>query len=269
MPNLLNKFSFPKRALFFIVLSLAVSACNLPSSTPAPAGSSGDEQVGTGVAQTMESLEAQPPTETKAPTNTPTKSPPTLTATATSTATPTPTYALPILSFEGDTNCRSGPGLNYEIIGTYIEGEKAEILGKHPSENFWVVKSPYGEGDCWVVGDYASASGSYLVVPTMTPPPTNTPSPPTAPTLQEYNYACNWDGSNTNMTMTMTWNDWANNESGYRIYRNGVLIIDLGTNTTTYVDIVVVNLTQTVTYAIEAYNSSGVSGQATFSASCQ
>ncbi|OQX61149.1 MAG: hypothetical protein B6I38_09375 [Anaerolineaceae bacterium 4572_5.1] len=267
MSNLLNNPPSPQRIFFYIILAFAVSACNLPSSTPA--SSPKEKLIGTSVAQTMEAVKAQPPTATNAPTHTPTKLPPTLTATITLTTTPTPTYALPILSFEGDTNCRSGPGLNYEIIGTYIEGEKAEILGRHPSEDFWVVKAPYGEGDCWVVGDYASASGSYLVVPTMTPPPTNTPSPPIAPTLQEYNYACNWDGSQTNMTMTMVWSDWADNEDGYRIYRNGVLIIDLSANTTTYVDVVAVNLTQTITYGIEAYNSSGVSGQATFSASCQ
>jgi len=219
----------------------------------------------------MEPLEAQPPTETSVPATIAAKSPPTATATATATVTgtPTPTYVLPLLTFEGDTNCRSGPGLNYNIIITFAEGDTTEIVGKHPSSDFWVVKNSYGEGTCWVVGEFASASGSYETVPTEMPPPTEPPSPPTAPTLQEYNYACEWNGSNTIMTMTIKWSDWADNESGYRIYRNGVVIADLGANTTTYVDASAVDPTQPVNYGIEAYNVSGSSGQATFSASCQ
>ena len=277
MPILLNTAmshpSVKKLRIICVILSLAVSACNLPSSTPSD--SSGEEQLGTSVAQTMEAIGTQRPAATSTSTSTSPKTPPTATvtptptATPTATSTPTPTYALPLLTFEGDVNCRSGPGLDYIIVYTYDENETAEIVGKHPSSDFWVVKNPSGEGACWVVGEYASASGSLWAIPTMTPPPTETPSPPAAPTLKEYNYACAWNGSNTTMTMTIKWSDWADNESGYRIYRNGVMIADLGANTTTYVDIFAVDSTQSVSYGIEAYNSTGSSGQATFSASCQ
>ncbi len=248
-------------------IALATSACNMPdSSSPSL---SDEEQAGTFVAQTMEAIESQHPTETITPTNTPTQLPPTATFTPTVTSTPSPTYALPLLSFEGDINCRSGPGLDYEIIDTYKKGAEAEIVGKHPSSDFWVVKDPNGSGTCWVVGEYASASGSLWTVPTVTPPPTRTPSPPAAPTLQEFNYSCAWNGTNTTMTISIEWSDWANNESGYRIYRNGIVIADLGANTITYTDIFAVAAEQTVNYGIEAYNSTGSSGQATFSASCQ
>lgn len=257
----------PLIGILGLLLALTLSSCNFPASTPA--GLSDEELAGTLVAQTLAAIEAQSPSETSPPTNTPTNSLPTLTPTPTQTSTPTPTYALPLLTFEGDVNCRGGPGLDYKIVYTYNEGETAEIIGKHPIEDFWVVKNPSGEGDCWVVGEFASATGSLWTLSTMTPPPTETPSPPTAPTLQEYNYTCEWNGTNTIMTMTITWSDWANNESGYRIYRDEVQIADLGTNTTTYTDSVAVDSTQTVTYGIEAYNSTGSSGQATFSASCQ
>lgn len=271
MPLQFKKKARKKQIFFSILLAFAISACNLPTTTPTSPADAGAEKVGTGVAKTMAAVEtesfAESPTTAIEFTKTPTELTPTSTSTA--TMTPTPTYTLPMLKFEGDTNCRNGPGLSYEIIATYREGEKTEILGKHPSENFWVVKPPYGEGICWVTGEFTSVTGSHWAVPTMTPPPTNTPSPPTAPTLQEFNYTCNWDGSNTNMTMNMTWSDRAKNESGYRIYRNGTMIADLNANTTTYVDIAVVDPQQLITYEIEAYNPSGVSARATFSASCQ
>lgn len=254
-------------SLLGLLLALTLSSCNFP--TPTPAGLSDEDAAGTMVAQTIAAVEAQTPADAQTPTETPTKPPPTLTSTSTPTNTPTPTYAMPLLTLEGDVNCRRGPGLDYRILYTFSKDETAEIVGKHPSEDFWVVKQPNSENVCWVVGEYASASGSLWTLPTMTPPPTETPSPPKAPTLQEYNFNCAWDGTNTTMTMTITWSDWANNEDGYRIYRNGELIAELGANTTTYVDTFPTEATQTINFGIEAHNSTGSSGQATFSESCQ
>ena len=223
----------------------------------------------------MQALKSPNPSEEKPPVQTPTESPPTLTLTitptqtSTATSTATPTYSLPLLTFQGDVNCRRGPGFAYQIVHTYQENDTAEIVGKHPDSDFWVVKQPSGEGTCWVTGEFATATGSLWTIPTMTPPPTNTPSPPKAPTLKQFNYACQWNGTNTTMTMTIQWSDWADNETGYRIYRNGVVVVDLAANTTTYTDTFTTSATQTINYAIEAYNSTGSSGRATFSASCQ
>lgn len=246
-------------------IALSLSACNMPNSSDTSL--SDEELAGTFVAQTIAAVEAQRPTKTIAPTNTATNPPPTATFTPTMTA--SPTYAVPFLSFEGDTNCRSGPGLDYEIIYTYKTGAEVEIIGKHPSSDFWVVKDSNSAETCWVTGEYTSASGSLWAVPTVVPPPTSTPTPPKAPTLQTFNYSCAWNGTNSTMTMSMEWRDWADNESGYRIYRNGIVVADLGANTITYTDIFAVAAEQTVNYGIEAYNSTGSSGQATFSASCQ
>ena len=109
------------------------------------------------------------------------------------------------------------------------------------------------------------------ISPTVSPllTPTKTPSPPAAPTLKNYNFSCSWNGNNNDLSIVIQWNDKANNETGYRIYRNGVEIISLGANMTTYTDIFAVGSGVVVNYAIEAYNLAGKSGQIILSATCQ
>lgn len=240
------------------LLVALLASCNLPTSSTKL---SLEEQAGTLVAQTLEASETEIPAETPTLANTPTKSLPTVTI--------TPTYSLPVLSINENTNCRSGPGEDYEIVTTYISGAKAEIVGKHAKSNYWVVKNHNGQGTCWIWGEYTTASGSHWTVPTMTPPPTKTPSPPAAPSLQDYNFFCAWNGSNNDLSITIKWTDKANNETGYRIYRDGAVIVDLGANTTAYTDIFAVDGGQTVSYAVVAYNTSGSAGLATISAACQ
>jgi len=112
-------------------------------------------------------------------------------------------------------------------------------------------------------------------LPTMTPAPTGSPtptenaSPPTAPSLQKYNFFCSWNGSNTEMEITIQWTDKSDNELGYLIYRNGEEIANLIPNTVVYTDTFAVSTGQAVNYAIGAYNNSGISGQFTLSATCE
>ncbi|RME87824.1 MAG: SH3 domain-containing protein [Anaerolineae bacterium] len=240
------------------ILLLFVLGCNLPLAHQPPMTPPMQSQVGTIAALTLQAVQ-MPPLGTPTLPPTPTSSP---------TPTITPTYSPPRLQINAASDCRKGPGQEYDIVTTLQAGERVDITGKHPTEDYWVVKNPRGSGTCWVRGEHATLSGSHWTVPTVSPPPTRTPSPPARPSLKHYEFVCTWNGVNNDMRMTITWTDRADNEAGYRIYRNGVVIADLAPNTTTYVDVFAVNSGVPVTYGIEAYNVAGGSGQATFSDAC-
>ena len=104
--------------------------------------------------------------------------------------------------------------------------------------------------------------------PSESPTPTETAHPLGTPSLKTYDFICSWIGSNTEMEMIIEWIDKADNELGYRIYRNGEMIVELGANTTKYTDLFSAGQGQPANYAIEAYNDGGASGKITFSETC-
>ncbi len=240
-----------------LLLLLMALACNLPGAQHPPATPPLENQVATIAALTLQAVQTRI-------LNTPTLPPPS----PPPTPTITPTYSPPRLEIKASSECRNGPGQEFKIVTTLQAGERVEIVGKHPSEDYWVVKNPRGSGTCWVQGQNATPTGSHWTAPTVSPPPTRTPSPPARPSLKRYEFFCTWNGANNDMRMTITWTDRADNETGYRIYRNGVVIADLPPNTTTYVDVFAVNSGVPVTYGIEAYNDAGGSGRTTFSDAC-
>ena len=71
-----------------------------------------------------------------------------------STGMSTPTYSVPLLTLREPTNCRTGPGQPYQIIITYQMNQTLEIVGRHDSGNFWLVKSAESPtGTCWLWGE--------------------------------------------------------------------------------------------------------------------
>ncbi len=110
------------------------------------------------------------PTETAVPTPTlrvlsPTPLPP--------TATKTPFQPpIPLVSVSVSTNCRSGPGTDFDLLGNLQAGDVAQVVGKYPSLNFWIIKNPDKAGNCWLWGEYATVIGTTALVPLVTPPPT-------------------------------------------------------------------------------------------------
>ncbi len=264
-----------KNLHLFILLVFALSACNLPSTeTGQP---SLEDQAATIVAQTL----SPAPLESPGPPGTPTTletpqtpltsplAPGTPSPTASLTPTITPTYSIPILRINESTNCRTGPGQDYEIVFTFLPGASTEIVAHYPADNYWVVKLPNSNNTCWVWGEYATPSGSYWAVPSTTPPPTATQVPPAAPRGLTYNYFCTYNGVNIDATTTLTWKDMADNETGYRVLRLGTAIVQLPANSTTYTDTYAVNAGDTITYSIVAFNSSGSSQSGTINFSCQ
>src|SRR5688500_9576299 len=114
-------------------LILAIVACNMPfEQFPPP------DEVQTAAALTLQAILT--PTLT-APASTPditTTSSPRVTVTSststagtsTTTVSQTPTYSVPMLTVQESTNCRTGPGEEYEVIFTYLTGKELEIVGR-------------------------------------------------------------------------------------------------------------------------------------------
>lgn len=74
--------------------------------------------------------------------------------------------------------------------------------------------------------------------------------PPARPSVLTYGYDC----SSGDLKITLTWTDNANNEQGYRVYRDGVLIQTLASDAAGYVEFVARG---TYSYAVTAFNSAG------------
>ncbi len=80
-------------------------------------------------------------------------------------------------------------------------------------------------------------------------------SPPEAPTgLQIANMVCDPE-----YQITLNWTDQADNETGYRVYRDGTLIATLPANSTSYKDTLSDQALHT--YSVEAYNEAGASSR--------
>jgi hypothetical protein len=214
--------------LLNILVIIALSACNLPSGepegTPTP-----------DLALTLTALAN--PQETETPSG------PQDTATPEFTATPgsTPTPSVPTVSVSVNTNCRTGPGTQYDLIGGLNVGQTAEVVGKSTSTGYWIIRTP-GGGTCWLWGNYATVSGNvaglqeYAIPPT--PTPTKTPTPTATPTLAipapADNVTMNMVCPNANHSGTLNWEDKSNNEDGFNIYANGVLLASIPANSTSY-----------------------------------
>ncbi len=152
-----------QKALFYLLpLLLILQACNLPFLSPSV---DADAELATAVAQTLTQSALDQLSATT----------PTTAFTAEPQLTSTPTFAYVTLSEA--TNCRVGPGISYDLVDTFQVGQTIEVMGKHPSENFWYVRSPNNPSIfCWMLGSYA-AGANLSNVPIVAPPPTFTAEP--------------------------------------------------------------------------------------------
>jgi hypothetical protein len=250
---------FNKRILISIfVLIFGLTACNLPSAEQV----SPPSNVQTAAALTVEAellhlmASATLPT---LPTNTPNPI-------FGSTGTITPTYSVPILTVREQTNCRAGPGQEYDVLFTYLPNVKLEILGRYEPNNFWLVKSSESpSGQCWLWGEYADAAGSYWVVPSAAPPATAAVPPPKAPSVV-WDYFCNYANNQTNVTLK--WTDIAADETGYRVFRNGGLVAELPANATTFSETIALVAGTATSYQIEVYSPTGSTRSRPISFTC-
>ncbi len=88
----------------------------------------------------------------------------------------TTSYSPPMVSVSVDTNCRTGPGEPYDIVGVLRVGETAEIVGQAPYGGSWIIKNLDGAGTCWLWDQYATVVGDTQGLPEFDIPPTPTPA---------------------------------------------------------------------------------------------
>ena len=150
------------------------------------------------------------------------------------------------------TNCRMGPGTEYEIVLTVNPGMSFEVVGANRSLNYWIIRNPAG-GTCWLWGQYAIVTGDTSTLPEYPPPPTPTgpsstpaaatatvtltpaaspttgptsttaPLVPSAPVNMTGDRSCEaFMSGSTPMwreTVALLWTDTATGEVGFRIYQ--------------------------------------------------
>jgi hypothetical protein len=258
-----------KRILIALTALLAVNlACNLPNSqsrAQAPGLTS------TIAAEAVLLLQAAgTPSLTSIPSFTETIAP-------TSSITQTSTSSAPQVGVTAATNCRTGPGMQYEPLYTLQPGQTAKIVGKDTPDNYWVIKMPNG-GTCWLWGQYAIVSGNMAALTEYAVPPSPTPALPAAPTNLHIRFQCRLNSSpflHNDVHVNITWQDNASNADGYYIYRDGTLLTTLNANTLGFIDdttmvalVVAGGPAPAITYAVQAFNAAGKSEKVSKSISC-
>jgi hypothetical protein len=181
----------PKKytAILVTILLIPALACNfsgaVPTQDPAAATAAIQTQVAlivalTSAAETPLATDTLAETATALPSETPQFTfTPSSTDTLIPTATPslTLTPGMPKLSVSMQTNCRSGPGDGYDILGVLQVGQVADVVGRSSNSTYWVVSLPTQIViTCWLWGQYASVTGNTQNLPVVAAPPTPTPA---------------------------------------------------------------------------------------------
>ncbi len=227
-----------------VLLILAALACNFPApATPNPL-----EAAATIVALTLQAQGL--PTSAGGPA-------------ATATPSPSATPAPPILYIREEARCRSGPGPNFKVVATFAPGLALEMVGQDIPDGYWVVRVPNSAETCWVQAQDGSPGGDFEHLPQVTPP-ASTQRVPSRPGALFYNFFCDTNS----LTTALRWTDTADNENGYRVYRQGSPVADLPPDSTSYTDTLRYVLGTPITYAVEAYNDAGTSPQRAVTFTC-
>lgn len=235
--------------LFMLVPALLLAACNLQINSGRAGDSTVEHAAATIVALTLEAHAGTPGGQAITP-----------------FASPVPVTATvkPIVSIHTDgAKCKSGPGQDFKIIATFSVGTTADLIAKDTADGYWLVKDPASGSSCWVLVQDATPAGSFESLPEVTPQPVSQ-SVPNAPTRGNWNYSCD----STSLNTLLGWNPPAGSVNGYRVYRAGTQIADLGGGTTSYKETIPFNYGSSINYSVEAYNDAGTGPKLIWSFSC-
>lgn len=176
---------------------------------------------------------------------------------------------------------------NYWILGfVLVLGLSACNLPTDSASDELLLEAQAGTLAAQTVSAAQTQMPTQTRVPANTPTmarPTKTSAPPTAsatstkaprplnpPSLKKYDFFCSWNGTNTELEITIHWTDQSDNEIGFVVLRDGAEIANLLPNTSQYTDLVAVTMGQQVNYAVAAYNNeSGKTKAFTVSATCE
>lgn len=105
-------------------------------------------------------------------------------------ATPTPETKVTVSIPSGGVNIRSGPGLNFELLGRLNEGTTHTVVGQDETGTWWQIEAEAGaNGLAWVATAVVQFNGKADTVPVVRPvaanaTPTRSPTPtPTVPVI--------------------------------------------------------------------------------------
>ena len=180
-------------SMSFLLILLILSGCGLFSSQPEI---DAEDAISTTVAETLAAMNAANtiaaqtlavPDETEETVITveeATPVPPTETPTDLPTATIayTATSSVPMVQVSVNTNCRTGPGVIYDLVSALLVSQEAEVVARNADGSYWVIPNPGGAGTCWLWGFYATVEGPTASLPVWDAPPTPTPLPTNTPT---------------------------------------------------------------------------------------
>ena len=202
-----------------------------------------------------------------------------------------------IVTITDNARCRTGPDFVYADYEFFSPGDSSLAVGRNSAADWLLIQSIRDDGQCWIgtgVIEYGFPEEVLLSLPVITSPPTPTPTPTNTPVPDADggtdnqpppdNQGGNQGGSSSppaapqqayvaNQTCTsqeykvkLAWSDQADDEDGYRIYRDGNLIATLGANTQEYTD----NPPYGGPYAymIEAFNGAGTNSTTTQDPGC-
>lgn len=170
-------------ALFFIFTLLftqylVITSNTLPPATPTEQPTFTPVPTATPFVVAAEPTATPIPLDTPAPTATSIPIDPTATATLLP-PTATSTSAAPQVIADSTVNVRSGPGLDYPVIGALSPNAPAPLIGRAADQSWWQVQLPGGQTG-WVAGSVVEARNTADVPVTQAPPPqepTATPVP--------------------------------------------------------------------------------------------
>jgi hypothetical protein len=220
--NFIAKEVMSLRNRFFILLFMLLVmtlACTAPalSATPSmepslPAPLATDTTISvTDTPQPPETPSPMPVASVELPTQTPAD-----------TATP---ITFPTVAFQRNTNCRVGPLKNYFLQTSFIEGRYSVAKGRN-QDSSWLLVKPFDGPDCWISVSNVKDPGDYSYLPVADFPPL--PEAPFQMVLAKRDCV-------GRSLIVLHWPD-VTSETGYRIYREGIMLASLKMNATEYQD---------------------------------
>ncbi len=122
-----------------------------------------------------------------------------------------------------------------------------------------VQQEPVGYGDnMW---NWSAATGRLPASPRHPQQPVRRP---VLQAIVKWEFFCS-DGT---LTFNVTWADNSNNETGYRVFRNGEQAAELPANSTSYSDNVAVSGDQSLEYYIQVYSPTGTANSGVMRMKC-
>jgi hypothetical protein len=135
------------------------------------------------------------------------------------------------------------------------------MIAKDTADGYWLVKDPGSGSSCWVETQDATPSGSFDLLPEVTPQ-ANAAKVPGTPRSLRWDYTCTYNpGGGLSVTTNMSWLAGDSSVNGYRIYRQGNHIADLPANATTFTDTTIIAFGEQLIYGVAAFNEAGASPQ--------